>query len=257
MRVINDISIWQKIRQQITPGQSIGLVPTMGNLHAGHQSLLAMARAQNDLVVLSIFVNPTQFDNSEDLQQYPRTLDADLILAQESGVDFVLIPTAEAMYPDNYYFNVNEQHLSQVMEGRHRPGHFNGMLTIVLKLLCLVRPTVTYFGEKDYQQLLLVQHMAKAFLLETHVAGCPIQRDSQGLALSSRNQRLSATEKKLAQRINGILKQASSCEVAREQLQQLGISVDYVEDHYNRRFVAAHIGKVRLIDNVTLELETC
>ena len=170
--------------------QSVGFVPTMGALHAGHRSLLERARAENDAVVLSIFVNPAQFNDPGDLERYPRTLEEDLALAG-TLVDHVLVPDPRDMYPDGYQYRVSEHGLSATLEGAHRPGHFDGVLTVVLKLLNLVRPDRAYFGEKDRQQLELVQGMVRAFHLGVAIVPCPTVRDPDGLAQSSRNRRLS------------------------------------------------------------------
>ena len=249
--VIKSLSKWQTLRA--TLNGSIGFVPTMGNLHQGHLELLRHSITACDQSVLSIFINPKQFNEQSDLDNYPRTVMEDLAKAQELGVDYVLLPTENDMYPDDFHYQVHETALSQLMEGAHRPGHFSGMLTVVLKLLLLVKPNKAYFGEKDYQQLLLIQGMTKAFFLETDIIGVPTVRENCGLAMSSRNSRLSANEKILASNLYRILAKAPSDQVAAAQLTALGFEVEYVSTHKNRRLVAAKLNKIRLIDNIALK----
>ncbi len=164
MRIFNHLDEWLAVRHSIPTTHSIGFVPTMGNLHAGHASLFAASKQENNYTVASLFINPTQFNRPDDFIHYPRTLEADLDLLEEAGVDYCLIPSEQAMYADNYRYQLQETALCQLMEGKHRPGHFNGVLTIVMKLLNLVKPQRAYFGEKDYQQYLLIRDMAEAFL---------------------------------------------------------------------------------------------
>ena len=230
---------------------SIGFVPTMGGLHAGHRSLLEQARAENDRVVLSIFVNPTQFDEPADLVGYPRTLEADLALAAGLA-DYVLVPEQGEMYPDEFLYRVTESDLSWRLEGAHRPGHFDGVLTVVLKLLSLVRPHRAYFGEKDRQQLELVRGMVQALFLPVEIVPCPTVRDPDGLALSSRNRRLSPAGRARAAAFPRILRESASPSAAAEALDTAGFVVDYVEDRKGVRLAAVRLEKVRLIDNVRL-----
>jgi pantoate--beta-alanine ligase len=232
-------------------GRSVGLVPTMGALHAGHRALLERARDENDAVVLSIFVNPTQFNDPGDLERYPRTLEADLALAG-SLVDHVLVPDPGDMYPDGYQYRVTEQALSATLEGAHRPGHFDGVLTVVLKLLNLVRPDRAYFGEKDRQQLELVRGMVRAFHLPVDIVPCPTVRDPDGLAQSSRNRRLSAGARARAPAFPRILREAPDARSAARALEGAGFGVDYVEDRDGVRLGAVRLEDVRLIDNVRL-----
>lgn len=251
MELIESMADWRRRRAGTARfGRSIGLVPTMGNLHAGHIALLARARAENEICVLSIFVNPTQFDNRTDLETYPRTLAEDLKAAQDAGVDFVLHPAFEDLYPDGYRFAVTETPLSRRFCGAHRPGHFEGVLTVVLKLLQLVKPHRAYFGEKDYQQLRLVKDMVAAFFIDLEIVACPTVRDVDGLALSSRNRLLSPDQRRLASGFPETLRKATSAEAAAEELQKAGFVVDYVEDFEGRRLAAVRLGSVRLIDNV-------
>jgi pantoate--beta-alanine ligase len=230
---------------------SIGFVPTMGALHAGHVALLARARAENQRVVLSIFVNPTQFNDPADLSAYPRTLAADLELAAPYA-DVVLAPTAEEFYPDRYRYRVTETVHSQRWEGAHRPGHFDGVLTVVAKLLNAVQPRRAYFGEKDWQQLQLVRGMVDALMMPVDIVACPTVREPDGLAMSSRNRRLSTAARARAPHFHAILRSATTAASARTALAAQGFEVDYVEDTPGRRIAAVRLEGVRLIDNVAL-----
>lgn len=232
-------------------GRTVGFVPTMGALHEGHRALLERARQENDRVVLSVFVNPTQFNDPKDLEKYPRNLEADVELA-EGLADFVLAPEPKELYPDEYRFRVTETDFSRKLEGEHRPGHFDGVLTVVLKLLQLVRADRAYFGQKDWQQLVLVQRMARAFFLPTDIVACPTVRAGSGLALSSRNQRLSAAGRERAALFPRILRQARTASVAEGELEAAGFGVDYVVDQEGRRVGAVRLEGVRLIDNVEI-----
>ncbi|HET7535080.1 MAG TPA: pantoate--beta-alanine ligase [Candidatus Didemnitutus sp.] len=230
---------------------SIGFVPTMGALHEGHRLLLERARAENDCVVLSLFVNPTQFNDPRDLEKYPRTLEADLALAR-GLVDDVIVPTREELYPDGYQYRVTENQLSRELEGAHRPGHFDGVLTVVLKLLNLVQPRRAYFGEKDWQQLQLVRGMANALFLPCEIIPCATVRDADGLALSSRNARLSASARAQAAEFPKILGGTIGSGDAAAALEDAGFEVDYVEDRDGVRLGAVRLEGVRLIDNVRI-----
>src|SRR6478735_2109147 len=252
MKVWNNLADWRAARATSEiAGRTIGFVPTMGALHTGHRALLARARADNDIVVMSIFVNPSQFNDPADLAAYPRTLDADLALAR-GLVDHVIAPSAAEMYPDDYRYRVSEASFSQTLEGVHRPGHFDGMLTVVLRLLNIVQANRAYFGEKDWQQLRLVEGMVQAFFLPVEIVACPTERDPDGLALSSRNRRLSREARAKAAAFPRTLRAAPTAAAAREQLEARGFAVDYVEDHEGRRLGAVRLEKVRLIDNVAL-----
>jgi pantoate--beta-alanine ligase len=247
-------------------GRSLGFVPTMGNLHAGHAALLTRAQQDCDTVLLSIFVNPTQFDDPTDLARYPRTLEADLALAQAAGVDHVLLPAAAELYPDGYTYKVQERTVSTVLCGASRPGHFDGVLSVVMKLLQIAQigadPAVQrlYMGEKDWQQLTLVRGMVDAFFLPWTVIGCPTVRDADGLAMSSRNSRLTPDRRALAPLLAQTLREAEDAAAARATLEAAGFRVDYLEDRAlgaappaaMRRFAAAFLDDVRLIDNVAL-----
>lgn len=197
MQVFETIDALQKELSQLK-SKSIGLVPTMGALHRGHLSLVNQSLNDNDITVVSVFVNPTQFNDKKDLEKYPRTLDKDTELINSLGVDYVFAPTVEEMYPepDTRVFNYSPQ--DEVMEGIYRPGHFNGMCQIVSKLFSIVQPTRAYFGEKDYQQLVIVKRMVEDLKFDIEVVGCPIVREKDGLALSSRNALLSKEERENA-----------------------------------------------------------
>lgn len=252
MRMHPDLASWRTARAgEAFAGAAVGFVPTMGALHAGHRALLARARAENDRVVLSVFVNPTQFNDPADLAKYPRTLEADMRLAA-GLVDDVIAPSPQEMYPDGYTYRVTEGSLSRELEGEHRPGHFDGVLTVVLKLLQLVQPHRAYFGEKDWQQLRLVEGMARAFFLPVQVVACPTERDRDGLALSSRNVRLSSTAREQAAAFPRILQTAPDPGAAAAELARAGLAVDYVRERDGVRLGAVQIEGVRLIDNVRL-----
>ncbi len=253
MKVFNSIKEFISFRKQIHPDIEIGFVPTMGALHMGHASLIRRSSLENDLTILSIFVNPTQFNDPKDFSKYPKTWEADLKIAKDSGADFVIVPTAEEIYSDNYRYKVTETDFSKKLCGAHRPGHFDGVLTVVLKLLMLTRPTRSYFGEKDYQQLKLIKDMVDSFFISTEIIGCPTLRESSGLAMSSRNTRLSeAGLIKAATLFKQISNNTTAAEVFNN-LSEAGFQVDYVEDHAQRRYVAASLEGVRLIDNVTIK----
>lgn len=255
MNIYTDVAGWSEFRDGLgrgVAGTSIGFVPTMGALHAGHISLVKSSQRDNDITVVSIFVNPTQFNQAADLEHYPRTTEADLAFLQSTNTDAVFMPDAASLYPDAYAFRVSEAAFSQRLCGAHRPGHFDGVLTVVMKLFNIIRPTRAYFGEKDYQQLQLVRGMADAFFLPVTVVPCPTVREADGLAMSSRNARLNAQQRAQAPGLFRALQSAGSAAQAREQLQQLGFDVDYVEDLDGRRLGAARLGEVRLIDNVAI-----
>ena len=186
-------------------GKTIGLVPTMGALHAGHASLVKRAVAENDVVVESDFVNPTQFNDKNDLLKYPRTLDADCKLLEECGASFVFAPSVEEIYPEPDTRQFSYAPLDTVMEGKFRPGHFNGVCQIVSKLFLIVEPTRAYFGEKDFQQLAIIREMVRKYPFNLEIVGCPIVREADGLALSSRNARLSDEQRIQALQISKTL----------------------------------------------------
>ena len=194
------------LERERTLGKSIGLVPTMGALHAGHASLVKRSVEENGVTVVSVFVNPTQFNDKNDLKNYPRTLDADCLLLDSLGVDYVFAPSAEEIYPEPDTRHFSYPPIDTVMEGARRPGHFNGVCQIVSKLFDLVKPDHAYFGEKDYQQIAVIRAMVKDLNLPVRICPCPIVREESGLALSSRNALLSESEKRTAVCISQALK---------------------------------------------------
>ena len=257
-------------------GKTIGLVPTMGALHAGHASLVKRAVAENDVVVVSDFVNPTQFNDKNDLLKYPRTLDADCKLLEACGAAFVFAPSVEEIYPEPDTRQFSYAPLDTVMEGKYRPGHFNGVCQIVSKLFLIVEPTRAYFGEKDFQQLAIIREMVRKYPFNLEIVGCPIVRESDGLALSSRNARLSAEQRVQALQISKTL--FASCEYAKTHslaetklyveeciAKTEGLRLEYFEivdgttlqtvtdwndSTYNVGCITVFCGEVRLIDNI-------
>ena len=191
-------------------GADVGFVPTMGALHAGHASLIDRARRESGTVVVSIFVNPLQFDRPEDLDRYPRTLDTDVELCRQHGVDVVFAPSVAEMYPRPMEMAIRVGKLADHLEGRYRPGHFEGVASVVLKLFGIVLPDVAYFGEKDAQQLAVVRRMVTDFNVPVRIVSVPTVRERDGLALSSRNQRLSADERQLAPSLYKALQHAAA-----------------------------------------------
>ena len=261
--------------------KTIGLVPTMGALHEGHAALVRRAVSENDVCVVSVFVNPTQFNNAEDLLKYPRTLEKDVELLTDLGVHFVFAPTADEMYSAEEMkvsFSFDFNGLDEVMEGKMRPGHFNGVVQVVSRLFELVRPTRAYFGEKDFQQLAIIHHMVERSSMKDCFRGlqiidCPIVREESGLALSSRNQRLSEKEKTIALNISKTLfsslkwaKTANVSEVQQRVINTInaieGLEVEYYEivdrttlqptSTFDNAIgcITVYCGPVRLIDNI-------
>lgn len=206
MEVIRTVSeLKQRVAAHRAQGKTIGLVPTMGALHAGHISLMEQARKDNDIVVVSVFVNPTQFNNPEDLRTYPRTEEADCVKMEVANVDIAFIPSVEEVYPepDTRIFDLGP--VAEVMEGPMRPGHFNGVAQIVSKLFYMVEPDRAYFGEKDFQQIAVIRRMVEIEGFNIEIIDCPIKREDDGLAMSSRNVRLTAEQRQIAPSINKAL----------------------------------------------------
>jgi pantoate--beta-alanine ligase len=255
----------------------LALVPTMGALHEGHLSLVRAARERAERVVVSIFVNPLQFGPSEDFATYPRNLEADLELCASAGVSEVFHPDAGQFYPEGFETRIEVTELSADLCGGRRPGHFRGVATVVYRLLQLFQPDLAFFGEKDFQQLLVVQRMVRDLRLPVEVVGCPIVREADGLALSSRNRYLTPEERSQALSIVGGLRNAQAAfgagerdpeelvEICRAALRHGGLREDYVElrdperlrpvsqaESQSRVLVAAFAGKTRLIDNARL-----
>lgn len=277
MKVIRTVSeLTDQLGQLRQKGQTIGLVPTMGALHAGHLSLMTRARAENDVVVASVFVNPTQFNNPDDLRTYPRTEEADCRLLEQAGVDFAFIPSVEEIYPepDTRVFDLGP--VAEVMEGAMRPGHFNGVAQIVSKLFAWTLPTRAYFGEKDFQQIAVIRRMASLEGFDIDIVSCPIKREDDGLALSSRNTRLTPQQRAIAPAIHRILteslgwaKSMTVDEVKKRVTEEIdavdGLRTEYYEivDHLTMQpitdwsatelpvgCVTVYCGDVRLIDNI-------
>jgi pantoate--beta-alanine ligase len=261
MRTVRTIA---EVREALRGSGSIGLVPTMGAFHAGHLALFAAARAENDVVVASLFVNPAQFGPGEDFERYPRDEGRDGQLAEEAGLDMLFEPLAEELYPDGYQTWVDVEELSRTLEGEYRPGHFRGVATICLKLFNIVRPQRAYFGQKDAQQAAVVKRLVADLNLELEIRVVPTVRDADGLALSSRNAYLSPEERKEALALPLALEAGRHAFVtgsdpateAKRLLHKL--DVDYVEaaDLDGQRVLAAavRVGDTRLIDNVVLEV---
>jgi pantoate--beta-alanine ligase len=197
MQVVTTVDGMRRLRLQAT-GRSVGFVPTMGYLHEGHLSLVRRARAENDVVVASIFVNPTQFGPTEDFEKYPRDPQRDLALLQQERTDIVFMPSAVEMYPEGFSTYVDVDGVTEVLEGTHRPGHFRGVATVVLKLFNIVQPTRAYFGQKDAQQVVVIRKMVNDLKLNVEVVPCPTVRETGGLAMSSRNVYLSPDERRAA-----------------------------------------------------------
>lgn len=252
MQIVKSPQEFQQLRKNLQG--SIGFVPTMGNLHDGHASLIQKSKQENKITAISIFVNPTQFNNPDDFKHYPRTVEQDLALAEQLGVDIVFLPTKENMYADDYAYRVSatDSWLTSELESKSRPGHFEGVLTVVLKFFLIIRPTRSYFGEKDYQQYQLIKKMAEAFFLDTTVVGCPPIRNQNGLPLSSRNNRFTPEQFEHVQLFPKIFHADLSPEEITSQLISAGFEVDYIEDYESRRFGAVKFGGIRLIDNIPL-----
>lgn len=280
MKLIQTIDELQKELEILrNEGKTIGLVPTMGALHEGHASLVRRAVVENDVVVVSDFVNPTQFNDPNDLLKYPRTLDADCDLLEREGAKIVFAPSVDEMYPEPDTRQFSYAPLDTVMEGKYRPGHFNGVCQIVSKLFMIVGPDRAYFGEKDFQQLAIIREMVKSLEMPVQIVGCPIVREFDGLALSSRNARLSDMERKQALNISKTLfdsvKFAENHTVV--ETQQLvenairnadGLELEYFEivdgntlqkitawedTNYAVGCITVFCGDVRLIDNIKLK----
>ncbi|TDE11069.1 pantoate--beta-alanine ligase [Dyadobacter psychrotolerans] len=278
MEVFTSIqSLRSFLHQQRSQNKSIGLVPTMGALHEGHISLLDTAKSETDITVCSVFVNPTQFNNSEDLAKYPRTLEQDCKMLEEAGCSAVFAPSVDEMYPEPPVMTFNFGTLETVMEGASRPGHFNGVGIVVSKLFNIVQADSAYFGQKDLQQVSVIRQMISDLAFPVKLVVCPTVREVTGLAMSSRNQRLSAQEKDLAANIYQIITAAKDALLNAEAVENVKQSavekflalpeftLDYIEivdvktllplDRLKTTgstaiCVAALLGPVRLIDNI-------
>lgn len=281
MRVIEDIQQMQKISTVLKKeGKRIGFVPTMGYLHEGHISLIKRAKEENDVVVVSIFVNPIQFGKNEDFDRYPRDFKRDLdICAKDNNVDYLFYPSYNQMYPEGYKTYVEVEKLSNILCGAFRPGHFKGVATVVLKLFNIVQPDNAYFGKKDYQQFKIIQQMVRDLNLTVNVIGCPTVREPDGLAMSSRNSYLSSAERESALYISKALFKMKEefesgtrdvsmlIDIGRSILQQAPLlrEIQYLEivdseDLQPKKIaqkgdvilLAVYIGQTRLIDNIQL-----
>lgn len=264
--------------QEKNAGKSVGFVPTMGALHAGHISLVEQSVAETDFSVVSIFVNPTQFNNANDLKHYPRTMETDCEMLDNAGANLVFAPTVDEVYPEKDTRQFDFGQLDKVMEGEHRPGHFNGVAQVVSRLFDMVDPTKSYFGEKDFQQLAIIKAMVKQLNLPVAIVPCPIVREADGLAMSSRNMRLTPEHRAVAPIISQVLMDAQGMIDSRtiEEVKQ------YVVDKINAEAlleveyfdivdalslqslsewsaddaigcIAVFAGEIRLIDNVTFK----
>ena len=266
------------LQEQKSNGKTIGFVPTMGALHEGHLALMRQAKAENDLLVVSIFVNPIQFNKSSDLEKYPRNLEHDKQLLEKVDCDILFAPTVEEMYPEPVNKEYDFGELGNVMEGANRPGHFNGVAIVVNKLFEITVPNKVYFGEKDFQQLAIIKKLVKIENLNVEVVACPIVREDDGLAMSSRNERLSPRQRKNAPFIYKTLSKAKKMPIGKSvaevknwvenkfklnaafDLEYFEISdsteLQKVEDWLSAQnimgFVVANMGNVRLIDNIKL-----
>ncbi|MFK7922386.1 MAG: pantoate--beta-alanine ligase [Bacteroidia bacterium] len=280
MQILPDISSFRTIRQALAPHLRIGLVPTMGALHQGHASLVKQSVADNDITIVSIFVNPTQFGANEDLDKYPRNLDADAALLESLGVDYIFAPNANEIYPDppaQFYFQILD--LGNKLCGATRPGHMNGVVQVVSILFNIVQPHFAYFGLKDYQQCLILQQLVKELHFPVTVVPCPIVREEDGLAMSSRNIYLTIEGRRQSLFLSKTLRairerQAEFKDVATarafvdEQLKDYPlVKLDYFEildgrtlkpipsldaEHHPHAFIAGYLGKARLLDNLFL-----
>jgi pantoate--beta-alanine ligase len=266
---LNTVRTIHEVRATLEPARSsrtIGLVPTMGAYHDGHLALFRAARAECDLVVASLFVNPAQFGEPDDLARYPRDEAGDARLAEDTGVDVLFAPSAGELYPPGFQTWVEVEQLGQALEGAHRPGHFRGVATICLKLFNIVRPDLAYFGQKDAQQVAVLERLVRDLDLELELRVVPTVRDEDGLALSSRNEQLSPAEREVALSIPRALEagraahRAGGDAVTATRAELNGLAPDYVEiaDLGGRPtlVLAARVGSTRLIDNVPLEGET-
>ena len=275
---MKSFSTVSSLREALEPhrSQTIGFVPTMGALHDGHISLVKRSVEENDVTVVSVFVNPTQFNDKADLERYPRTEEADKKLLEAAGCDIVFMPQVEEMYPEEDTRVFNFGCIETVMEGKYRPGHFNGVAQIVSKLFYAVEPTRSYFGEKDFQQVAIIRDMVRQLNLPVEIIACPIIREESGLARSSRNELLSAEERKKAALISEVLsksvnfaKDMSVEEVKNWVIDQFKVDEVFKMDYYDIvdgntlqsisswdesdyivGCIAIYCGKIRLIDNI-------
>ncbi|MBK5719497.1 pantoate--beta-alanine ligase [Dysgonomonas sp. Marseille-P4677] len=278
MNLINTVKgVQEMVTSLRKEGKSIGFVPTMGALHEGHLSLVKQCISDNDICIVSIFVNPTQFNNKEDLLKYPRNLEKDCLYLEKAGVHIVFAPSVEEIYPEPDTRQFDFGQIDKVMEGEHRPGHFNGVAQVVSRLFDVIKPNKAYFGEKDFQQLAIIREMVKQLELDVEIVPMPIVREATGLALSSRNERLNPEQKQDAVKISEIIlglsknwNEYSVNELKRVVIDKINevesLQVEYFEivdgfslqpiqhwpdTEYAVGCIAVFCGDVRLIDNVT------
>ena len=284
MRVVSTIKEMCSISDGVRKaGQTIVLVPTMGYFHEGHLSLMKEGRRRGEVLVVSLFVNPAQFGEGEDYDVYPRDMSRDKSMAEEIGVDILFIPTVEEMYPGGYQTFVEVERITKPMEGEFRPTHFRGVTTVVAKLFNIVNPHIAIFGEKDFQQLVVIRRMVEDLNMGIEIIGMPILRERDGLAMSSRNTHLTSDQRKAALSLNRSLQKAAELfrsgernsrkiiDAVKEVIaREKGISTDYVEIRDGRTLeeiefiggqaviaLAAKVGKVRLIDNFVFSRKNC
>ncbi len=278
MKVLHSIQeVKEFVRSQRSENKTIGFVPTMGALHEGHISLVNQAVNHCDICLVSVFVNPTQFNDPKDLETYPRTLDADCKLLDKAGAKAVFLPTVEEMYPEEDKRTFEVGAVAEVMEGAYRPGHFQGVMQVVSKLFDIVEPDKAFFGEKDFQQIAVIKAMQKLLKLEVEIVACPIVREASGLALSSRNQRLTEEERTIASNIYRVLKESQKLVGAKkpkelvqwvtEELnkieplkveyfeivnaESLASLEDWSEAKHIQGCITVYCNEVRLIDNIS------
>jgi pantoate--beta-alanine ligase len=279
MTIIEDpLKLISLLKKYKTKHKKMGLVPTMGALHEGHASLFQISAAENDITIASIFVNPIQFNNPVDLEKYPRTLDKDIEILEKAGCNVLFAPSQEVMYPSRPLIKVDFGSLEEIMEGKFRPGHFNGVAIIVAKLFNIVQPDNAYFGQKDLQQYLVIRQMVKDLSFQISIKACPIIREADGLAMSSRNMRLGTETRKIAPKIKEALDLGTKlllqypptlvkekvkdfvANVSELELEYFEIAdsetlapVNNVKEHKGIALcIAAHLDGVRLIDNILL-----
>lgn len=285
MKVIRDISTMQKIVKSLhAKDKTIGLVPTMGALHEGHLSLVKKARKENDIVIVSIFVNPAQFGPNEDYLRYPRPFNKDSKLCRKNGVDYIFTPSVKEMYPKDYLTYIKVEKMSDILCGKYRPGHFRGVTTVVAKLFNITQPDRAYFGEKDYQQLTILQKMVKDLNFPVKIVPCPTLREKDGLAMSSRNIYLKPEERKVANKIHRLLTNVKNIVKKKKEknikkllaklksqmestpglknqyiniIKPLTLEEEKTNIEYPSRIVyAGYLGKTRLIDNIEIKGQT-
>nr|WP_319270772.1 pantoate--beta-alanine ligase [uncultured Draconibacterium sp.] len=276
MKLVSTVQELQTEIQRLADGKTVGFVPTMGALHQGHISLVKQAVSENPVVVVSIFVNPTQFNDPNDLERYPRTLENDMKLLEPTGCSIVFAPNAKEVYPEPDKRKFNFGKLEEVMEGKHRPGHFNGVAQVVSRLFDMVKPTKSYFGLKDFQQLAIIKNMVKQLQLPVEIVPCAIIREESGLAMSSRNELLTEEQRKNAVVISETLFKAKELK-GQKSVQEITdwvtetinknpfLDVEYFEivddeqlqpvknwdeDSTKVGCIAVFCGKIRLIDNI-------